>query len=845
MTIPDGRLQMTAATFLPFTCTDPAGFSRPYRRPLIPVAIALAAGIMAGGAWPGRLDLVLVVGGLALARVVYAWHHHRSACLAPHLLMGLLGYALISPWLPAELPANHIAHYTDSRRWQVEGIVTEWLPARYGRSRLLLQVTQLTDPQQTIAVTGRIRLTTAGEVPVIEPGTRLAFSGRIRSFHNFSNPGGFDYRRHMRLQRVYGSAFVGSDGLRIEDPGEIAGESAMARYRRRARRMIEQVAGSTTQAVLKALLIGDRQAVSPDLRQLFNRCGIGHLLAISGLHIGIVGGFVFALSLWGLHRWPAILERGWGRRGAALLAIGPMVFYAVLAGLAPATQRALIMVLAVMATYFVYKDGDTLNFLALAAVLMLIWDPPALFSVSFQMSFAAVFWIVVGLATLGWQKESRIRKVTKWGDRVGTFLWITLWATLGTLPFVMTYFQEVSLVGILTNCIMVPLIGFFVLPVGLLALLVLPLNAVLAGGLIQVAGWGLAHALDGLEALGRLDGIALSTFVPSVPEIACYYGALGLVVMRRRIKPVRWLAVLVAVAVAVDAGYWLHERFWHDDLRVTILDVGQGSSALLEFPGGKTMLIDGGGFTDNRFFDVGQRIIAPFLRYRKILRVDTVALSHPSSDHMNGLVYVLSHFHPQELLWTGDRAATASFETFHQTVVSSGVHLFDITRGDRQMTMGEVDVVILHPGFKDLRPHHHLSGEDFNNHSMVIKVAMGACSILFPGDIEIPAEERLVACCRQQLASQVLVAPHHGSRTSSSAAFLDAVRPDRIVVSAGWRNRFGFPHAAVLKRYRARGSRIYRTDDHGAVVLRTDGHQWRTSTQLDREAVQQEALAMP
>ena len=835
---------MTAGTLLSFTCTDPASFSRPYRRPLIPVATALAVGIIAGGIWPGRLDFVLVMGGLALARVVYVWYHHRSACLAPHLLVALLGYALISPWLPVELPANHIAHFTDSHRWQVKGTVAQWLPARYGRSRLLMQVTQLADPHQSIAVTGRIRLTIAGEVPVIEPGTRLAFSGRIRSFHNFSNPGGFDYRRHMRLQRVYGSAFVGVEGLRIEDPGKITGGSPLARYRWRARRMIEHVAGSTTQSVLKALLIGDRQAISPDLRQLFNRCGIGHLLAISGLHIGIVGGFVFALSLWGLNRWPVILERGWGRRGAALLAVGPMVFYAVLAGLAPATQRALIMVLAVMATYFVYKEGDTLNFLALAAVLMLIWDPPALFSVSFQMSFAAVFWIVVGLAALGWRKESGIRKAAKWRDRIVVFLLITLWATLGTLPFVMTYFQEVSLVGIFTNCIMVPLIGFFVLPVGLLALLVFPFNAVLAGGLIQVAAWGLGHALYGLEALGRLDEIAFSTFVPSIPEIACYYGVLGLVVMRHRIKPVRWLAVLVAVVVAVDAGYWLHERFWHDDLRVTILDVGQGSSALLEFPGGKTMLIDGGGFTDNRFFDVGQRVIAPFLRYRKILQVDIVVLSHPSSDHMNGLVYILSHFHPQELLWTGDRTSTASFETFHQTVVNSGVHLSDITRGDRQMTMGEVNVVILNPELKDMRPHRHLSGEGINNHSMVIKVAMGTCGILFPGDIEMPAEDRLVACCRQQLASQVLVAPHHGSRTSSSAAFLQAVRPERIVVSAGWRNRFGFPHAAVLKRYLALGSRIYRTDDHGAVVLRTDGHQWSTSTQLDQEAVQQKALAM-
>jgi len=823
---------MTAGTSIPFAGIDLAGLPRNYHRPLIPVAIALATGILIGGTWPGHLAEVLVLGSLALVAVVYRLYRGRSASIAPHILVSMLGYVLISPWLPVELPANHIAHFTGSHRWRIEGVVTQRMPVRHGRSRFILKVTKLADPEGMVAVTGRIRLTVGGTPPVIDAGTRLTFSSRIRSFHNFSNPGGFDYRRYMRFQRVHGTAFVWSDGLHLMDSETISEGSAMARYRRRAGRTIEQLADSTTQSVLKALLLGDRQAISPEVRQLFNRCGVGHLLAISGLHIGIIGGIVFALCQWGLNRWPAILERGWGRRGAALLAIGPMVFYAGLAGLAPATQRALIMVLAFMATYFLHRDGDTLNFLALAAVLMLLWNPPTLFSISFQMSFAAVLWIVVGVTSRGWRPKSGSRSVKKWHNRIRVLLLTTLWATLGTLPLVMTYFQEVSLVGLATNCIFVPLIGFFVLPVGLLGLLVLPGSEVLAGGCLHLAGWGLAHALDGLQALDRLDGIALSTFVPTLPEIVCYYVLLGLMLMRRRIKAVRWLVCLAAIAVIIDGAYWLHARFWHDDLRVTILDVGQGSSALLEFPGGKTMLIDGGGYPSNRFFDVGQRIIAPFLRYRKILQVDTVALSHPSSDHMNGLVYILSHFHPQKLLWTGDRAPTESFEIFKQTVAASGVQMPDFKQFDRRMTIGGVNVMVLHPEGKHMPPDDQLSGGDYNNRSMVIKVAMGACGILIPGDIEVRAEERLTACCRQDLASQILVAPHHGSRTSSSMAFLEAVQPDRVVISAGWRNRFGFPHPAVLKRYRVLGSRVYRTDDHGAVMLRTDGRRWRATTQL-------------
>ena len=824
---------MNRRTFLSFACADPSGTPIRYHRPLIPVAIALSAGILIGGTWPGHCDYAIGLVGVALAHVIYVWYCRRSACIVPHMLLIITGYVLISPWLPAELPANHITHYTDSNRWRIEGTVTQRLPISRGRSRLLLEVTQLADAQRTIAATGRLRLTIVGEIPIIAPGTRLAFTSRIRAFHNFNNPGGFDYRRHMLLQRVYASAFVGAKDIHIDHPRKIPDGAAITRYRMRACQMIERVADPTTQSVLKALLIGDRQAISPDVRQLFNRCGVGHLLAISGLHIGIIGGLMFAFCHWGLNRWQVILERGWGRRGAALLAIGPMVFYAVLSGLSPATQRALIMVLAFMTTYFVYREGDTLNFLALAAVLMLIWYPPALFSISFQMSFAAVFWIVVGLSANARRKGSRFRDERKWRSRVHAFFLITMWATAGTLPFVMTYFQEVSLIGLVTNCIMVPLIGFFVLPAGLLALLILPFSEVLAGWCIQGAGWGLVHTLDGLRALDGLDGIALSTFVPTVLEITCYYGVLGLIVMGRRVKPIRWLALSAAVVILADGGYWLHQRFWHDDLRVTILDVGQGSSALVEFPGGKTMLIDGGGFTDNQIFDVGQRIIASFLRSKKILRVNIIVLSHPSSDHMNGLVYVLAHFHPQKLLWTGEGASTTSFARFQKIVADSGIQTPIFAQMDRRMTIGGVDVMILHPEAESISQQEHLSEGDYNNHSLVVKLAMGACGILFPGDIETPAERRLIDHCRQDLASQVLVAPHHGSRTSSSRGFLEAVRPEKVVISAGWRNRFGFPHAPVLERYRSMGVQIYRTDDHGAVMFRTKGRQWQASTRLN------------
>jgi len=830
--MPDGSLRVTAQTVLPKTCNPHSGKQKVYHRPLILIAMAFAVGIFVGGTWPGYGPIVTAAGCLTAARICYTLIRHRRSLIAPIILLVLLGYSLIGPWLSVDFPEDHIIHYTDSQSWHIEGNVTNVLPARHGRTRLVLWVTELHGGNQTLAVRGQIRVTVSEEISHMVQGTRLAFKSRIRSFRNFNNPGGFDYRRHMAFQRVFGSAFVNANRLKIVEKEEATNRDSMiSKFRVQAGMAIEQLPDIHTQAIMKALLIGDREAISPDLRRMFNRCGVGHLLAISGLHIGIVGGLVFWVFQWGLNWVPFIIDRGWGRRGATMMSVGPIVIYAILAGLSPATQRALIMVLAFMTTYFVYRDGDTLNFLALAAILMLLWFPPAMFSISFQLSFVAVFWIILGLSARKAVPVLALDWRAKLGNRIKIFMQVTFWATVGTLPLAMLYFQEVSLIGLLVNCLLVPSVGFFVLPVGLLSIFILPMNGYVADFGIQIAGWGLSQALHLLQVLNALDGVAVKTFVPSSLEIIAYYGLLGLVAMRRVIRPARWFFLCVLAVFVADGLYWGYERFWHRDLRVTVIDVGQGSAALVEFPGGKTMLIDGGGYTNNRFFDVGERILAPFLRYRKIMQIDTIVLSHPSSDHMNGLVYILAHFSPKRLLWTGDRASTESFRTFLKEVVLSGVQVPAFIDIEREVDVNGVKMEVLHPLVVSTRRNYNLSGKEYNNNSIVLKLTMGACGILFPGDIEALAEEGLVGCCRPELLSRVLVAPHHGSKTSSSMEFLEAVRPEIIIISAGWQNRFGFPHTSVLERYKSLAPRVYRTDGSGAVRLRTDGRQWLVNTQ--------------
>jgi competence protein ComEC len=280
----------------------------------------------------------------------------------------------------------------------------------------------------------------------------------------------------------------------------------------------------------------------------------------------------------------------------------------------------------------------------------------------------------------------------------------------------------------------------------------------------------------------------------------------------------------VILAFAGDAGYWLYQRIWNDDLRVTYLDVGQGNAALLQLPGGYTALIDGGGFSDNSVFDMGARVIAPFLWRNKIQTIDALILSHPNSDHLNGLIFIAQHFNVKTIWSNGESKTTLGYKRLRKVVAEKHLFLPDFKQMPRKRLINGVEFLFLYPpaDFLDKKK----AGQKWrnaNNNSLVIKVSFGRVSFLFPGDITAKAEKELVRLSGANLASDVLLVPHHGSRSSSSRLFLSKVKPQVAVISAGWKNRFRFPHSTVLDAYQESGCRILRTDRNGAIMFSTDG----------------------
>jgi competence protein ComEC len=257
-----------------------------------------------------------------------------------------------------------------------------------------------------------------------------------------------------------------------------------------------------------------------------------------------------------------------------------------------------------------------------------------------------------------------------------------------------------------------------------------------------------------------------------------------------------------------------------------LIDVGQGSAVLLELPGGGTALVDGGGFADSAAFDIGERVVAPFLWRRKIASIDTLVLTHPNSDHVNGLAFIADNFQVGALWTNGESRPISGYAALLQTAARRGIVMPGFAELPRIALLNGVRVEMLYPpaDFLDRRRTERWRQNE-NNNSLVMRVSLGEISVLIPGDILRAAEKELVALAGNRLRSTVLIAPHHGSRSSSSDEFIRAVSPKTVLISCADRVASGIPHPQVLQRYQTSSEGVYRTDQHGAVHLTTDGHQ--------------------
>lgn len=811
------------------------GPPQPIYRPLLPITISLVMGIAAGAEWPGHFGWTVAAVMMITPVLWFQTFRQRWTVMLPLLACVCGGYVSIQSYLAPDLSNHHVRHYADKGYWRINGVVSQPPKIQYRRWQFELSARQIENQLGIHTVCGRIWVTGRGEWPGAKIGDSVEFRGRLRTIRNFSNPGGFDYRRFMALKRIYTRVYASANSFKIVSVAPSRGiiQKMEALRQELSLRMDAGLSKYAPQAVglVKALLFGDRSAITPSLRADFNRAGVGHVMAISGLHVGMVATLSFVSARWLLVWIPMLLKLAWVRKTAAVASLVPVLGYGVLAGLSPSTQRAMLMVAVCLLGIWVGRRHDWLNTLATAALVILVIYPPALLSISFQLSFSAVLALIAGshlVLNIGETTDLELWK--KLGRRVMAFLWISTLAILGTLPLVLHYFNQVSLVGLATNLAVVPLVGFVVVPAGLLGTVGV-LVGIDAGVLFwHIAVWGAQLMLWVVRYASSWPWAAVQCITPTRFEIGLYYLA-GCLALFWNKWPHRAVTLVVIVSLGgLDAGYWVYQRYHRNDMRVTAIDVGQASGNLLELPKGYTVLVDGGGFSDNGIFDVGAAVIAPLLWQKRIETIDLVVLTHANSDHLNGLLYILKYFKVGEVWSNQEPATTKGFAQWSKLLADRDIRHLDFDKLPKRVIRNGVLLEILGPP-ADFLERKQDSWRDSNNNSLVLRVTYDDISFLFSGDIEGPGENDLLSRIGPKgLLSTVLMVPHHGSRNSSTIPFLKAVNPMEAVISAGWQNRFHFPHGEVLKRFGIVGSRIWCTAETGALEISTDGKTYRIGT---------------
>ena len=819
-----------------------------YARPIIPVLISFMLGITAGSVFCKGKTLTCLIIILCFILILFDIFKKNRPFASPLILFFFLGYFSILVYVNPVLPQNHISRFTDHGKYSIIGIINQ-KTLKNNRLKLVIDVKSIKKKDSLIQVTGKIGLTITGKIPLINIGDKISFYSKIKSIKNFKNPGGFDYKRFMAFKGIRGTSYSkGEQIVILSEKSEKKFYAMIEKARCNIADLIEKSCLPEQRGILKALVVGKKNEISPFVREAFNNAGTGHVLAISGLHIGIIATGAFVFFSWLLSFIPCFLFNAWIKKGAALLSLIPVIIYGLISGMSPSSQRAVIMVSVFLIAFLFEREHDSINTLSAAALLILIIYPPSLFSISFQLSFTAVFSIIYGISVIRSRKtqdEKFIKKglIFKFLGKVIAFFLVSTFAVIGTAPLVMFYFNRFSMAGIIANLFVIPLIGFLVVPLGLISVFLYPISIFFASLCITIAGYILKPAMSIIFFFSDLPFAFFKTVTPSFLEICCYYligWALFTLIFgtheaKTKIRKTAVVTLIIMVfIITVDVFYWLNKRFWHDNLKITVIDVGQGSASLLELPDGYTVLIDGGGFSDNKMFDIGARVLAPFLWRKKIRTVDTLILSHPNSDHLNGLLYIAENFNVKTVWSNNEHVKTLGYKCFVQIINSRKINNPVYENMDKSYYINNIEIKILYPPAGFIHRMKKESWRDTNNNSMVIKVVFNSISFLFPGDIEAPAERELVSISRNDLKSTVLIAPHHGSKTSSTDLFVKKVQPEIVIFSAGYRNWFNFPHKSVINRYNALGCRLYNTAKQGAVTICTNGKTFTVYSYADK-----------
>lgn len=773
-------------------------------RPVLGLTVAFTVGILVAGvvavSLPFLYACLLAVLAVWIWLLCYRGQPWLGPLLAAFFLAGMIRFVQVdalSPWDISGWVGQTVhvhGRVTDNPRVlpltgddvqviyavAADSVEVEGQPAQIATGGLLLSVRQ------------RETMTLA------RYGDYVAAQGLLTAPHGFNNPGAVDYAASLRRQGI-------TARMTVKDSKDIAverhnGAGVWRRWLFSLRQHMTEAAGTAMPpaeaAVLQGMVFGGYSGIPQNVVKAFAATGIVHILSVSGTHVALVAGVVMWLGA----------RVGVSVVYSAAAAVVAVILYGLLSGLTPPVIRSIIMGCTALGALVVRREGDALTALAVAALAMLVYEPRWVYDISFQLSFGAT----AGLVTLYRPVTAALAQMMPpW---LASALATTAAAQLGVLPFLGYYFASFSLVSFVANIVVVPVVEAAVV-LGLAAGVSGLVHPWLGGGLNLLCGLLLKLVLLLTDWFAAWPGATVYLPAGNFLTGTMYYGVLAWSAGYHpgwlpgplalwRIRP-GWCA---AGVLLLAAGIFLLTIIPRP-LTVHFLDVGQGDACVVVTPHGRVVMIDTGGGGDN--FDIGDRVVVPYLRHIGVRHIDYLFLTHGHTDHAGGAAAVVATLPVDNVVMAREPFASPLV----RAVRSAGSAIFIPAYTGQNIYLDGAHIRVV---YSETNP------RASNESSVVIQVKFGEHGYLFTGDMSAWEEER-VLMQGAALASTVLKVAHHGARTSTSTAFLQAVRPDYAVIQAGYRNPFGHPHEETLSRLIGQGVVVFRTDRDGAVVFQDDG----------------------
>lgn len=713
-----------------------------------------------------------------------------------------------------------------------EGEVVQEPTLKEGKVKVKVRLNKILD-KTPARPGGIILLTYLGHEPLLHRGDLVQWNAKLKPPHAYNNPGVFNYARYLKFNGISATTFV-----YVPDTIVVTLKAESSWWQKTTQgiktRIDEDLSrknpkeSQTAKGVLKALMWGDESGLMDEDWKLFRNFGLAHLLVISGMHFGVVAFFLFFGVIFLFRFYPKSFLYLPVRKIAAGTTLVFMTLYYFFCEPSPSLTRGYLAASCFLITLLIDRPKDLLNIIFLAALAILIRSPYDLFSLSFQFSFAAVLSLFFIYPRIK-EGVSRIAaKILHQQDAKKSIIKIFLSGGLelilanvsiaiGLAPLLIFYFQEYSLSSLVMNLWATPVIELLIVPLGLIGLVmeiifpaISPLTLFMPLKLLE----GVLFILDKSQYFFHPP---ILVFPPHGWELSLYYLLLVALFLKIPSQIKKGVLSMVLLIFFVDSLFFIHSTYFSDKVRITQIDVGQGDSLLLELPGPKRFLVDGGG---SPFFDMGHSVLIPFLLARRIPKLDAVFITHADTDHYLGLQGVLDRYPVGQLFWNGVMDKTPEYRQLFTTAEAKKIPIIQVERGENLFKVNSpggknYSLDVLSPGPEER------TGTKDNNRSIVLRLSAFGFSALLTGDLEDLGERRLINLYGSSglLHADYLKVGHHGSRTSSSADFLKAVSPKFAAIGVGANNRFNHPNNRVMERFSAMGIPVYRTDVHGAISV--------------------------